>query len=438
MTMLNRLIEQAPYISRCSDNKTAARTLPREYAAKQPYMQVNQPGLVSWLVFDLDHPNAWIWQDKDLPEPNIIVTNPKNGSSHLYYAISPVCTTDAGRLKPVRYMRAVYKALAVALDADPSYSGPVAKTPGHPWWKTTEQHTYEYALGDLAKHLTLEVVPFRRADIRDDDIPHSRHCMLFERLRRHAYATKQNYANYSDFLTDTTASAMALNTFREQGFGANLSLSQVKATVKSICRWTWERYTGSNKQRGVMRLSNALSLSTKQALSAKRTHQSRTSITEAKIRRAVRVLSTDHASVTLTLIADFTHLTRQTVAKYKTSIAQELAKLAVPSIQEVFEGVKQCVKYGVHQITTPGGDLGSRFATPLARPSLDGISGFSHAIPPAPQGQKQNKNLKRVLMRAEVESQLRTLASDCGTDPASVSAAVGALHQDIREDSNAD
>ena len=42
MSCLNRLLEEAPYLSRCSDNKTAMLNRPRNYAVRWPYMQVNR------------------------------------------------------------------------------------------------------------------------------------------------------------------------------------------------------------------------------------------------------------------------------------------------------------------------------------------------------------------------------------------------------------
>ncbi|EHK2041946.1 replication initiation protein, partial [Salmonella enterica] len=138
-----RLLNEAPYLPRCSDNKTAAIVRPVRYAIRYPYMQVNRSGMVSWLIFDLDHSNANIWDDRGLPAPNFIVRNRKNGHAHLYYAIIPVCTSENARSKPLQYMKAIYQAMAIKLDADTAYSGPVAKTPFHPWWDTTEVHDKE-------------------------------------------------------------------------------------------------------------------------------------------------------------------------------------------------------------------------------------------------------------------------------------------------------
>ncbi|RMU59990.1 hypothetical protein ALP29_05133, partial [Pseudomonas syringae pv. avii] len=160
-TALNRLLLEAPYMARCSDDKTATRVRPREYALRYPYMQVNRPGMVSWLVFDLDHANALAWDDAGLPAPNLMVRNRKSGHSQLFYAVPSVCTTENARAKPIQYMKAIYAAFAARLDADVDYhGGPVAKTPGHPWWETTEFHSHVYELGELASAVELTVKPW--------------------------------------------------------------------------------------------------------------------------------------------------------------------------------------------------------------------------------------------------------------------------------------
>lgn len=94
------MLLEAPYLPRCSDDKTATRIRPREYAIRYPYMQVNRPGMVSWLIFDLDHSNALIWEDAGLPAPNLIVRNRKSGHSHLYYAIPPFARQKAPAPNP--------------------------------------------------------------------------------------------------------------------------------------------------------------------------------------------------------------------------------------------------------------------------------------------------------------------------------------------------
>lgn len=203
-TALNRVLTEAPFLPRCSDDKTATRVRPREYAIRYPYMQVNRPGFVSWLIFDLDHAKAMIWEDAGLPSPNLIVRNPKSGHSHLYYAIHPVCTTEAARSKPIAYMKAVYEAFAARLDADTDFhSGPVAKTPGHPWWLTYELHAHVFELGELADYVDLAVSSPWGKGPQFDEVSHSRHCILFEHLRHYAYSIVNRERERGSFATFT-------------------------------------------------------------------------------------------------------------------------------------------------------------------------------------------------------------------------------------------
>jgi hypothetical protein len=359
-TAYSRFYREAPYLPRCSDNKTAAIVRPKDYAVRYPYMQVNSPNKVSWLVFDLDHSDGLIWEKNDLPAPNFIVRNRKNGHSHLYYAIVPVCTSENARAKPVQYMKAVYEAMAARLNADPSYSGPVAKTPGHPWWHTWEIHGYEYELGELADHVELATKPPWSKGPDFDAVAHSRHELLFEDLRYYAYSIvnrERQKGSFQSFWRLLDAYAHNKNTFRHRGFSMNLTIAQVKATVKSVARWTWDRYTGNSRcHRGVMQLDNAIDITIKQQLSAKRTHDIRKKNTESKIRLACRALLDQGKTINQLTVAEQAKLTRQTISKYK-HILQEINKnptsniVALPTTKVESIDHKNNVNFGVYQIT---------------------------------------------------------------------------------------
>lgn len=356
-TALNRVLLEAPYLPRCSDDKTATRIRPREYAIRYPYMQVNRPGMVSWLIFDLDHSNALIWEDAGLPAPNLIVRNRKSGHSHLYYAIPPVCTTEAARSKPIQYMKAVYEAFAIRLDADMKFhSGPVAKTPGHPWWLTHELHSHIYELGELADYVELVKSPPWGKKPRLDEVSHSRHCILFEYLRHYAYSIvnrERETGSFSTFTRLLEAYAHNLNNFEHFGFSEDLSWSSLRATVKSVARWTWDRYRGDSRcHRGVMQLDKDLPLVERQRLAAARTHEVRQKATESKVRAACRQLQQKGEALTQVAIARLAGLSRQTVAAYK-YVLSEVLKPAVVAVLEVVAAPRSDVKNGVHQVSVP-------------------------------------------------------------------------------------
>ena len=360
LSPLSRIMEEAPYLPRCSRDKTATLVRPVEYAIRYPYMQINRAGMVSWLIFDLDHNNPLAWEEVGLPCPNIVVTNRKNGHSHVYYAINPVCTTESARSKPIQYMKAIYSAMSSRMNADPSYSGPVAKTPGHPWWKTWELHNNIYELGELADYVDLpELSPWSKGpDL--DSVSHSRHCMLFEETRFYAYSIvsrEREQGSYKSFHRAVEAYAHNRNNYNLRGFSSNLSLSQVRATVKSIARWTWDKYRGTSScNKGVMRLSQKidLSLKDKQRLSARRTHKNRTQSTESKIRAALHQCKASGTKPTQKVLAKISGLTRQTIARYK-HIKDEFTNSAPNNIVSSGSIIKQGenVKNAVHQITAP-------------------------------------------------------------------------------------
>jgi len=377
-TAFNRIVIEAPYLARCSDNKTATLVRPRDYAIRYPYMQINRRGMVSWLIFDLDHTNSLAWDDEGLPPPNLIVRNRNNGHSHLFYAIPPVCTTENARDKPIQYMRAIYAAFALRLKADPDYnSGPVAKTPGHPWWSTSELHNHVYELGELADYVELQVSPWKTGP-ELEDLPHSRHCVLFEQLRYFAYSIvnqERERGTLASFSRRLEAFAHNHNKFARNGFSEDLMLSSVRATVRSVARWTWTRYQGSTRCcRGAMALDKSLPLAERQSLAAKRTHELRHRSTESKIRAACRGLQERGEKLTQVAIAILAGVSRQTVANYghvlnEVTRPQTISVLVATSVSKTVSpsstgdqgstpshGIALTdVTYGVHQVTAPAG-----------------------------------------------------------------------------------
>lgn len=335
---LSRILEEAPYLARCSDNKTAALVRPRDYAIRFPYMQINRRGMVSWLIFDLDHEDSLIWDSAGLPPPNLIVRNRANGHAHLFYAIAPVCTTEKARDKPIMYMKAIYQAFALRLSADPDYhSGPVAKTPGHRWWITTEFHNHTYDLGELAEYVDLQL-PSWPTGPKLDDLPHSRHCILFEQLRYYAYSTvnrEREKGSLESFTRLLESFAHNHNRFARNGFSQNLPLSSIRATVRSVARWTWAHYSGGARcWRGAMELDQSLPLAKRQELAARRTHQLRHKETESNIRAACRGLQERGEALKKTTIASLAGVSRQTVARYSHVLNEVATPAHVSTLDE--------------------------------------------------------------------------------------------------------
>lgn len=366
-TALNRVLQEAPFLARCSDDKTAAKVRPRGYAVRWPYMQINRPGMVSWLIFDLDHNDPMVWETAGLPAPNLIVSNRNADGAHLFYAIPPVCTTERARSKPIQYMRAVYEAMAARLRADPQFhSGPVAKTPGHPWWRTSELHANVYELAQLADYVDLASGPKwgRGPDL--EAASHSRHCTLFELLRFYAYSIvgrEREKGTFETFTRLLEAHAFNNNQFTKRGFREDLPASSIKATVKSVARWTWDKYTGVGRcHKGAMQLDKALPLDERQRLAAARSAELRRRATESKVRAAARTLLAKGERLAHVAIAKLAGVSRQTVATYKHVLEELTATPATEVVTELASSTARAVvKFGAHQVSAGSGSLRHAF-----------------------------------------------------------------------------
>jgi hypothetical protein len=283
--------------------------------------------------------------------------------------------------------------MAARLNADTQFhSGPVAKTPGHPWWDTWELHAHQYELGTLADYVDLPPpFPTQGARPAENHAPHSRHCQLFELLRHYAYSivgklkASDGYEQFVALLEAFSLNAMS-RVVREAGSAeGELRWSSIRATVRSVARWTWEHYRGAGGvHRGVMDLDEALPLPERQRLAAQRTHEIRAASTESRIRAACRNLQSQGKPLVQALVAKAAQLSRQTVAAYK-HIFREVAAAADGVVTPLrpapgaAAGVTPEVKHAVHQVTAAPGPLQIEPAAPLP-PALPGggLSDFGH------------------------------------------------------------
>jgi hypothetical protein len=274
--------------------------------------------------------------------------------------------------------------MAARLNADTQFhSGPVAKTPGHPWWDTWELHAHQYELGTLADHVDLPAPLPKGARPAGNHVPHSRHCQLFELLRHYAYSIVGKLkaaGGYEQFVA--LLEAYSLNSMgrvvREAGSAeGELRWSSIRATVRSVARWTWEHYRGAGGvHRGVMDLDETMSLPERQRLAAQRTHEIRAASTESRIRAACRNLQAQGKPLLQTLVAKAAQLSRQTVAAYK-HIFREVAAFAdvVTPLRPAPAAAGPGVKHAVHQVAAAPGPLQSEPARLVPGGPVAGVSG---------------------------------------------------------------
>lgn len=231
--------ERLPYRPYCTDDLAAGlRIRSAVVAAQKKYIQPNGPHAISWLIFDVDRPEAGAsWIDADLLPPTLIVVTRENGHAHLLWGlVTPVCRTPAGRRAPLHYAAAIERAYTVVLDADPGYSHLVTHNPLHDTWETREVGGL-YTLAKLAGSLDLDAPS--RANL--PTIGLGRNCALFDALRKWAYvAVRRHWRPGGDSAWQREVLAQAQTSNR---FVVPLPRQEVASTAGSVAKWVWRHCT---------------------------------------------------------------------------------------------------------------------------------------------------------------------------------------------------
>ncbi|MEA2120559.1 replication initiation protein [Halovibrio sp. HP20-50] len=239
LPLFGKRLPRKPYHT--DDFGTGLRIRDVQKALQARYIQPNGPTHRYWLVYDVDRSGAVLdWYDRGAPPPTIVAQNPANGHAHLIYGLEvPVRTAPDGKPGPLRYAAAIDCALRAVLDADVGYAGLICKNPLHSHWRVTEWEPRLYELGDLASWLDLSSFNDRRKRLPDYGL--GRNCTLFEKLRTWAYrAIRQGWPEYERWHEAVLTRARAYNDFE-----ALLPDSEVRATAKSVAKWTHQRFTPS-------------------------------------------------------------------------------------------------------------------------------------------------------------------------------------------------
>ena len=217
----------------CADEKGTCYPRHKKSAINRAYIQPNHPQLVKWLVFDIDTPNAlFAYYDNNLPRPQLIGLNRDNGHAHyLFKLTTPVALYGKAHAKPIEYMRAVYRALATALGADPSYGGNLIKSPFsqcHDWYVTGAEPSY--SLDDLASYLDLARATTQHTADNDDHF--GRNCSVFHQSRIQAYRIADQY-DHAQLLKQVLAIVNEINARFDNPMLAN----ECYHIAKSITRY---------------------------------------------------------------------------------------------------------------------------------------------------------------------------------------------------------
>ena len=268
-----------------------------------------------FIALDIDQPwAAFLWEERVMPVPSLVVTSPDTGRCHYLYALeTPVIYTEAGRRAPQRLYEAVDLGLTHRATADPSYAGLVTKNPLHPRWKVI-QHNVSYDLKQLAEYVDLTRHKIDRTNSQ------GRNCTLFDVLRFWAYREVRLYSRFEAWQTACDDKAIYINS----SFSESLPAKEVLSTSKSIGKWTWKHRGDNYKNRGVMELHKDMPLHYKQVLAGKYSSSSEASSTLEKLLRAAKELQFKGLEVNQKNIVKLSNMSLRTVKNHWSALAETL------------------------------------------------------------------------------------------------------------------
>lgn len=243
------------------------------------------------IALDVDRKDAiFTPMDHGLPPPTLTVINPENTHAHLLWELAhPVSFGKNSKQHPQDFFHAVKHALTTQGQGDASYAHHMTKNPFHGAWQTFGIDRV-YELGELAEYLKLD----RKAKVFH--VAHKRNCTVFETVRHWAYANI--HQNPSRSQEQWFAAVWEQCTMANQSFSSPLPDNEVKATARSIAKWTWKHQASIGvRVMGFAPISKALSDEERQAEEIRReiaggqhSGQARSQQAERRIQEALRPL----------------------------------------------------------------------------------------------------------------------------------------------------
>lgn len=323
--MVSDFIDSLTTYTRATDNfDFGTQVYKKENAIKKKYVHLNML-YKSYIVVDIDKPNsAFIFEEKNLPAPTIIIVNPNNGHCHYLYELNtPVIYTEEARRRPQSFYEAIDISLTNALGGDPCYIGRMTKNPLHPAWKVI-QHNVQYDLNDFQEYLDIRTP--RKIEVVPGE---GRNCTLFDSTRFWAYVEVKLHTNFLKFMDAVEKKAQELNNslFSDYERGV-LSYKEVLHIAKSIGTWTWRHRfdIGRKCNRGVMadQFEPQTPLVVKQMLSADRTNEVRKQSNQEKILASAIALKAQGMPVTQQSVAIHSGVSTRTIKRNWEAVNQQL------------------------------------------------------------------------------------------------------------------
>lgn len=263
----NQYLPNKPLAS--NNIKQGVKRFKKEQALEKTFIETQPKGIKNLMVFDVDVEDSdrmiksLAWDDKVIPEPNIITTNLDTTHSHIVYFLDGIISTQ----KAENYYNSIRNRLQEKLLGDTAYGSRIMRNPlTH---ATDFISNREYKLSELESFVPDYLPYIEKSNV---EIAAGRNDALFINLRQYGYATyrQSNYDNDTLF-NKLETQAYFLN---YSSFDKPLEQNEVNRIVKSIYRWiirnhSKEVFSTIQQKRAIKRWGNTKEIKDIQILELK-------------------------------------------------------------------------------------------------------------------------------------------------------------------------
>jgi len=266
LELLSSVIERLPNKPYVLAEKGAAmviRSLQSELKrTDHRYIQHNQPNSLSFMVFDIDTPQAiYAHENADILAPSFYTVDKTKTTAHAVYVLdTPVHRNQHSKESPQKLFAVLENIYGVKLGADPGYANHVMKTP---WYRNHSVYMPDEVLSTVSLTEMADYVDFAKynAEIKasrgrekviTEAYSESRNVAVFDMTRKKAYRLIRDYWGGSyeswekacfDLVKEAWGIVSAYNIK-----SAPYLMSEMKATARSIASYVWEKMTPSSFQ----------------------------------------------------------------------------------------------------------------------------------------------------------------------------------------------
>jgi len=234
------LLPRRPYCT----NRIGPEPLMRrsDLAVKYKHLQFNPPGIIRWMVFDIDQPESFFaHEDRGCPPPTYISLNRANGHGHAGYLLeSPVFTGTGHNETAVRFFEDVQRGMTNRMGADTSYPHFLTKCPLSTEWETAWIATRPHRLDTLNDCLDKND---KRRTVKFEQTAVGRNVALFDAVRSYAYKNtikaKKSGISLQSFQSTLESVAGGVNA----DFAIPLTTAEVRGICRSVTKWVWNEFT---------------------------------------------------------------------------------------------------------------------------------------------------------------------------------------------------